>query len=72
MLYKGLSYFQNKVGMIDLCSFSPSTSIEPTVTPSIVLNTQIEDIETGLKRQSAIVGEPLIWEIEGPGKSSIL
>ena len=45
----------------------PSTSTEATVTPRIILNTQIEDIESGIKRETAIVGEPLIWDIEGPG-----
>ena len=45
-----------------------STSLEPSVTPKIILNTQLEDIESGVERQTAIVGEPLLWEIDGPGK----
>ena len=45
----------------------PSTSTEATITPRIILNTAIVDIESGVKRETAMVGEPLIWDIEGPG-----
>ena len=45
----------------------PSTSTQEVITPRIVLNTQIEDIETGVKREIAKVGEALLWDIEGPG-----
>ena len=35
----------------------------PSVTPTIILETEFQDIESGFKRTSAIVGEPLRWEI---------
>ena len=39
------------------------------MTPKIILHTQIKDIESKVERESAIVGEPLLWDIDGPGKS---
>ena len=44
----------------------------PSVTPKITLTTQLEDIESGIERTTAIVGEPLLWEIEGPGEWHLL
>ena len=41
----------------------------PSVTPMIILNTDIIDIESGVSRRTAIVGEPLNWEMDGPGET---
>ena len=46
-----------------------STSVKPSVTPRILLTAQLEDIESGIERTTALVGEALLWEIEGPGTS---
>ena len=48
--------------------FSISTTYAPTVTPKILLTTQFEDMETGDVKEVALVGESVMWEIEGPGE----
>ena len=48
--------------------FSVSTSILPSVTPRIILDTEIQDIDSGFQRTRAQIGELLRWEIDGPGR----
>ena len=52
-----------------LC-FSVMTSVAPSVFPQILLDMELQDIESRVQRKKAAVGEPLRWEIETYGNIS--
>ena len=64
---RGLSLRTGAQTMLYL-SLSLSTSMVPAATPKITLITDLEDMETGARKNTAFIGEPLRWVIEGPGK----
>ena len=55
-----LSYFVSLL-------FRMTSTEAPLVTPRIILQTHLEDIESGMQKTTAIVGEPILWEMDGPG-----